>query len=360
MSDEDRIVNAVTETLPVLLNTLAQLETVQQKLHPPRYDMLAEFIRPQAEQLSEATSRFAETPFPEHLTDFASHITDACEYTRRACDGLVQHEQGMGQVMRAMRAICRAHELTYPLANAMAPVSNYYLEPDARTPAQLQGLQAGAEREGVGIINVNNPRDQRGGFHLYVPENLNLDEPAPLVFCLHGGTGHGADFIWSWLREARSRGFILVSPSSQQDTWSLMGEDHDLQPLLSIVDFICDKWRVDTTRILLSGMSDGATYSLLAGLQPDSPFTHLAPFSGVLHPDIIMTGQIQHAKDRPIYLVHGHLDWMFPLETAFMAEQELRNWGADLTFRPLEDVSHNFARQELPALLNWFGAPIPA
>ena len=51
---------------------------------------------------------------------------------------------------------------------------------------------------------------------------------------------------------------------------------------------------------------------------------------------------------------------LFRSETAYMADQELRNWGAALTLRPLEDVSHNFARQELPNLLSWFGAPIKA
>jgi len=357
MSDEDDIVNAITDMMPVLLNTLAQLEMVQQKMHPPRYQMLAEFIAPQALQLTEATTRFDQIQFPEHLENFGQHMREACTYAERACDGLLRHDEGMGSVMRAMRAICRCHELIYPLTGGMTPVSHYYLEPICRQPEMIQALMNGEGREGVGIINVNNNRDQRGGFHVYIPEYLDLKTPAPVVFCLHGGTGHGADFLWSWLREARSRGFILVSPTSQQDTWSLMGQEFDLPALLSILEFINSNWTIDQSRILMAGMSDGATYSLLAGLQENSPFTHLAPFSGVLHPDLVAGGQIQYARDRQIYLVHGHLDWMFPIETAFMAEQELRSWGANLTFRPLEDVSHSFARHELPALLDWFGTP---
>ena len=44
---------------------------------------------------------------------------------------------------------------------------------------------------------------------------------------LHGGSGHGRLFLWSWLREARARGVILVAPTAIGDTWSLMEPDMD-------------------------------------------------------------------------------------------------------------------------------------
>ena len=175
-----------------------------------------------------------------------------------------------------------------------------------------------------------------------------------LVIALHGGTGHGTDFLWSWVREARTRGFIVMAPTSRDDTWSLMGDDIDLPLLLQEIEFITGQFNVDQDHILLTGMSDGATYSLLAGLQAQSPFTHLAPFSGVLHPDISMSGNIRHAQDRDIYLVHGTHDWMFPIETAYMAKEELEAAGARLVFRPIDGLSHTYARTENDALLNWF------
>ena len=108
-----------------------------------------------------------------------------------------------------------------------------------------------------------------------------------------------------------------------------------------------------TTRQVVE-MSDRGTYALLAGLRENSPFTHLAPFSGVLHPEISMSGRIVHAKDKDIYLVHGTHDWMFPIETAYMAQGELEAAGARLTFRPVEGLSHTYARTENDAVLNWF------
>lgn len=354
-SDNDALLDAITDVIPKLLTTMGAFEALQRNSHPGRYPQLAEFISPFATELADAAKTFSTIAFPDDLIPFGEGITRGIEYSLRACDNVQHYEDGMGKVMQAMRAQCRAQETIYPLCPVMTPVSRYFLEPDARAnTALLQQLNEGASRQGVGLQNAYNERDKRGGFTLYIPENLPADKPASAVVALHGGTGHGADFIWSWLREARTRGFVLIAPTSQMDTWSLMGEEHDLPVLLSILEFVKRTWPIDDDHIMLTGMSDGGTYALLAGLNENSPFTHLAPFSGVLHPDISMSGKIRYASGRPVYLVHGTLDWMFPVEAAWMARDELTRAGANLTFREIEGLSHTFARTECPALIEWF------
>ena len=39
--------------------------------------------------------------------------------------------------------------------------------------------------------------------------------------CLHGGYGAGKEYIWTWLRSARTKGYILVSPKSIAETWTM-------------------------------------------------------------------------------------------------------------------------------------------
>ncbi len=357
-SDLDRLHQAITDLIPRLLMTMEAFEQVQRNLHPTQFDQLGEFVEPFEEELKSAFDGFESLEFPEDLKHFQEMITTSATYCLRACDGIKKSEEGFGHVMQAMRAHCRAQESIYGLAPILSPVNKYFLEISERENTELlQQLAQGAteaEPGKVGILNASNERDKRGGFTLYVPENLDPDHAASLVIVMHGGTGHGADFLWSWIREARTRGFILMSPTSQQDTWSLMGQEHDLPYLLSMLDFVKNGWKIDESHILLTGMSDGGTYSLIAGCHENSPFTHLAPFSGVLHSDIVMTGEIRHAHNRPIYLVHGTADWMFPIEAAYMARQQLDEVGADLTFREIEGLSHTFARTEIPALLKWF------
>ena len=56
----------------------------------------------------------------------------------------------------------------------------------------------------------------------------------------------------------------------------------------------------------------------------------------------------------PIYIVHGHEDWMFPPELARNAESALRKAGANVTYREVADLSHTYPRDENGGMLDWF------
>ena len=143
-----------------------------------------------------------------------------------------------------------------------------------------------ADKDHVGLMHANNSSDERGGFSVYVPEYY-VGEAVPLVFALHGGSGHGRQFIWSWLRAARSLNCIVIAPTSLDNTWSLMDPGADAQRLHNLVDYAKTHWNIDSEKVLLSGMSDGGTFSYVAGLQDQVPFTHLAPCSASFHPMLI-------------------------------------------------------------------------
>jgi phospholipase/carboxylesterase len=172
------------------------------------------------------------------------------------------------------------------------------------------------------------------------------------VVALHGGSGDGRDFLWSWLREARGRQFLLLAPTSRGPTWSLNGPDYDAKPLAAMVRAVQERWKVDTDHILLTGLSDGATYTLLGGLQEDMPFTAFAPVSGVMHPVNFANGNIERAAGQRIYLVHGALDWMFPIAIARVARDELEK------AREIEDLSHTYPREENNEILAWFDSSL--
>lgn len=358
-SSDEELTDGITNLTPKLLTTMEAFEQVQRNMHPSRIDQLAEFIAPFEDELKAANESFQHLEFPEHIEKFGEHIKEATTYSLRACNGVTDRSNDTMATLKAMRAQCRAQEKLYPLANILRPISQYFLELEARENADLLNtLNEDRPGQQVGILNADNDRGTRGGFTLYAPEYINASKPTPLVVCLHGGTGHGSDFIWSWLREARTRGFLLLSPTSQMDTWSLMGEEHDLSYLHQTIEFVGEQFALDRKRILLTGMSDGGTYAMLAGIREETPFTHLAPFSGVLHPEISMSGRIAHAKDKNIYLVHGSHDWMFPIETAYMAQAELEAAGANITFKPIEGLSHTYCRTENKHVLDWFGVPL--
>jgi phospholipase/carboxylesterase len=252
-----------------------------------------------------------------------------------------------------MHAHCLAQEALFPLRLALPPVSRHFVEEPYR--AELAALDPEpSDGVDVGLLRGKDSESGRGGFSLYVPESYDGSEPWPLVVALHGGSGDGRDFVWTWLREARGRRFLLLAPTSRGPTWSFNGPDVDAGALAAMVRAVSQRWRVDDEKILLTGLSDGATYTLLGGLQEGMPFTHLAPISGVLHPMNYANGNMDRAGGRPIYLVHGSLDWMFPVPVARVARDELEKAGAELVFREIEDLSHTYPRDENDRILSWF------
>ena len=100
-------------------------------------------------------------------------------------------------------------------------------------------------------------------------------------------------------------------------------------------------------------MSDGGTFCYVTGLESASPFTHLAPIAAAFHPLMAGMADADRLRGLPIYLVHGRLDWMFPVELARQARQALSLAGAAVTYRELDDLSHTYPREINAAMLDW-------
>jgi phospholipase/carboxylesterase len=332
---------------------------VQRYFHPPVADRLAHELAPCADALGAPLRELEHTAWPDDLHFLRDRLFDVTRQTLELVDAFVIAARQSGDIVdlyRALRRFPRVQEGLYPLAPVLEPISRWFLEParrgDDALVARLRNGTLRSDDTHIGVLHAKNARDTRGGFSLYVPETWDDRSPMALVVALHGGHGHGRDFLWSWLREARARGVMVLAPTSRDRTWSLLGEDVDAPALQEIVAFACERYPVDRHRVLLTGMSDGGTYALLAGLRDATPYTHLAPACGVLHP-VLLGGDLGAARDRPIYLVHGTLDWMFPVATARIGRDALQEAGARLVYREIADLSHTYPRDENSKILDW-------
>jgi len=332
---------AIEKLLHPLLDTLERMVWVQRYLYPPVAERLAEVLAPQTAALAAPLSALEEGAWPDDVAFMRERLLDVGRQTLEmlaAFAAAARASDDPFDLYRALRRFARVQETLYPLAPAFDPVSRWFLDPGCRDDDTLvERLRAGSLRADdaprVGVLHADNNRDTRGGFSLYVPETWDGRASMPLVVALHGGHGHGRDFLWSWLREARAREALVLAPTSRGRTWSLMGEDVDGASLERMVESVAARYPVDRARVLLTGMSDGATYAFLHGLREGAPFTHLAPACGVLHPALLVADSLARARDLPIYLIHGELDWMFPVETARLARDLLTAAGARLVYR---------------------------
>ena len=355
----EAVVDDIVTVLPPLLQSLEALGFVARHLNPPDFGRVMEAAGEPDQALRAVRPRLAE--WPEEFADIKGALQSASDAALAAFEGLRAVENGDGDlvsVFRALRNAPRAQEALYALSAKLPPVSQFFVEPSLRDDADLLARLAAPAQEHTGIFHDHNEPGSRGGFSLYVPEYYTPDRAWPLVMALHGGSGNGRGFLWSWLRDARSHGAILISPTAtgntpNKTTWALMGDDTDTPNLARILDSVRSRWNVDAKRMLLTGMSDGGTFCYVTGFESASPFTHLAPVSATFHPLMVETADAERLRGLPIHVVHGRLDWMFPVQVARQTSQALSAAGADVTYRELDDLSHAYPREMNAAILNW-------
>jgi phospholipase/carboxylesterase len=350
----ETVVDDIAAVLSPLLQSLEALEFIGRHLNPPDFDRVMEAAGVPDEALSAVRTRLAD--WPEEFTGIKAALEAASDAALTAYQGLRRAQNGDGDlvsVFRALRYAARAQEALYPLAAKLPPVSQFFLDPSLREDADLLAWLAAPVNEDTGIVHDHNEPRSRGGFSLYVPEYYTPERAWPLVMALHGGSGNGRGFLWSWLRDARSRGAILAAPTATGNTWALMGDDADTPNLARILDFVCARWNVDAKRMLLTGMSDGGTFCYVTGFESASPFTHLAPVSATFHPLMAEMADGDRLRGLPVHIVHGRLDWMFPVQVARQTRDALAAAGADVSYRELDDLSHTYPREMNAAILDW-------
>ncbi|MFP6773114.1 MAG: phospholipase [Alphaproteobacteria bacterium] len=357
-ANNEALINAITDLLGPLLNGMEALGYIARRLHPPRLAELVASVAEVDEPLRQGLEPFRAQIWPEHLAPFAEQMVVAAEAVCLGFDNLREAEQaadGTSQAYRGIRQNAKAFAALYPAARMLPPINRFFLDDAGRANEALVEKLANADggRDNVGIMHANNEKRERGDFSMYVPEYYDPGVAYPLIMGLHGGSGHGRDFLWTWLREARSRGAILITPTAREGTWSLMEPEADSANLAGLVRFAQEQWNIDADHMLLTGMSDGGTFTYVSGLGEGSPFTHLAPISASFHPLLLEMMDPARIKGLPVYVTHGALDWMFPVQIARDAQQALAAAGAKLHYREVDDLSHTYPSDENRPILDW-------
>lgn len=350
----EAVVDDIVAVLPPLLQSLEALGFIARHLNPPDFGRVMEAVGTPDQALQAVRPRLAQ--WPEEFAHLRAPLETASGAALAAFEGLRAVQNGNGDLIAAFRALRhapRAQEALYPLAAKLPPVSSFFLDPTLREDAGLLARLAEPGKENTGITHDHNEPGSRGGFSLYVPEYYTPDRAWPLVMALHGGSGNGRGFLWSWLRDARSHGAIVIAPTATGNTWALMGEDTDTANLSRILELVRGRWNLDPRKLLLTGMSDGGTFCYVTGLESASPFTHLAPVAATFHPLMAEMADAERLRGLPVYLVHGRLDWMFPVQVARQTRDALSAAGADVTYRELDDLSHTYPREINAEILNW-------
>ena len=352
-------VDAVSRLVPATLKALHALEFAGRHLSPTALPQLIEAMAGRDDELKAALADSRAIDWPERLKPVRGCLEPAADAAVAGIAGLrtaAEAEQPIVAAYRALRNHAVAAQAIYPMAAFLKPVSQFFLEPSARNDVGLIARLAEVDptRGNVGVMHAGGPPGTRGAFSLYVPETYDTARTYPLVVALHGGSGNGGAFLWSWLREARTRELVVLAPTAIGSTWSLMDPDTDGPSIDAMVEQVAGQWNIDRGRQMLTGMSDGGTFSYVLGLRGGCRFTHIAPVAAAFHPMMLAFADGDRLQGLPVYIVHGAQDWIFPARLAQQAEQALGQAGAKVVYREVADLSHTYPRDENAAMLDWF------
>ena len=100
--------------------------------------------------------------------------------------------------------------------------------------------------------------DRAFSWYEYVPASYDGSQPVPLILQLHGGGNDG--MRWSnytiWHLMAEKKGFLVVYPNAPVPGMWMCG-DEDIAFLEALIRHLGGKYRVDSSRIYMQGMSNG-------------------------------------------------------------------------------------------------------
>ena len=197
------------------------------------------------------------------------------------------------------------------------------------------------------------------------PNNFNPDQSYPLILFLHGAGErgndndkqlvHGASFFADSTNREQFPAVVIFPQCPEKDYWARIETTTDaqgkrsfffkpkLEPthamtiLLAYLDQLLQQKWTEQSRIYLGGLSMGGmgTFELLYR-KPDV-FAAAFPICGGGDPE---TTKI-YAKKVPVWVFHGEVDAVVPIELSVKMVESLKNNGAEPRFTIYPEVNHN-------------------
>jgi len=178
-------------------------------------------------------------------------------------------------------------------------------------------------------------------FRLIVPEGATSTNKLPLVLRLHGAaqanspTAHQST---SCLVEPAFEGkdVFILSPNSNGELWY---EQNNIAQVLALLDLTKTNLNVDQNKVIVTGYSDGGNGSWFFSRYYGGLFSAAIPMA-TSYDTANGDGSIPKI-DVPLYVIHGELDDLFPLDITTGYVEESIDAGSDITFVVADGLVHN-------------------
>jgi hypothetical protein len=201
----------------------------------------------------------------------------------------------------------------------------------------------------TGVVHLSN-RTEDGIEHNYalnIPEGYDPSRRYQVRFQLHGGIGGRSD------NKPRGTGEIGALAGAEQIyvlpyAWNeapWWGNDQILN-LDAIIDSLKRTYNIDENRIVLSGVSDGATGAYYVAMRDTTPFASFLPLNGFIM--VLANGEVDdgrifpnNLRNKPLFVINGGKDRLYPTSIVEPFTNHLMNNGVDIEYHPQPEGEHN-------------------
>ena len=179
------------------------------------------------------------------------------------------------------------------------------------------------------------------GYLLYLPPDYNSESNKkwPVVFFLHGAGERGSDLetvkvhgLPKEIDRGKDFPFIVVAPQCPLDERWI----HQLEKLDRLFDEIMQNYRVEEKQVYLTGMSMGGQGTWFWATSHPEKFVAIAPICGRSFPE-----KADLLKRLPIWVFHGALDPIVPLQESTKMVEALRAAGSNVKLTVYPDIEHD-------------------
>jgi predicted esterase len=189
-------------------------------------------------------------------------------------------------------------------------------------------------------------------YALYVPESAQAGNSLPLIVILHGMGGSGGNTIPAWMNRLGEE-FIILCPSYPMGAWWAQPAE-DL--VLQLIQEVQAEYRVDTNRIFLAGLSNGAIGAYMIGMFYPDRFAGIVPIASGITPRYMHF--LVNLKNTPIYIIQGVYDPVFPIQLTRRVHKILTDMKYPVVYREHDEKGsahggHFLPDAEVPPLVAW-------
>ena len=189
-------------------------------------------------------------------------------------------------------------------------------------------------------------------YALYLPESPKPDEKIPLVVVLHGMGSSGANTLPAWV-ERLNKEFAVLCPTYPMGAWWARPAE---EMVLDLIDQVREQYNIDSDRIFLSGMSNGAIGAYMIGMFYPDRFAGLIPIAGSITPRYMHF--LVNLRNTPIYMIQGAHDPIFPIQLSRRIHQILSDMKYPVLYREHGEKGqahggHFLPESEVPDMLEW-------